>query len=271
MQPGTRTRSRARQRGMRARMPRSPAAARSMRARPAPPLCRRSRLVGVRGLERRLSEDGQDDREEVEDLRSWAAVAEVRTAVDAPAPAASDSAAVGPSVAVSMATALAATVATVAAMMSQPAERGTGARFSTVASRARANVQQARVGRQRAGKLVRARNHLLFAATRSRWSCWSREEVAAGALAQLEVDMGVDMPAGGDAGGGQARTVQGEVVRRSQGQRAARVRGGRRAEGRVWRTSEHLDVSELAVTLKRLQVFKLTLSAPVVKPSLGPS
>ena len=48
--------------------------------------------------------------------------------------------------------------------------------------------------------------------------------------AQVEDDMGVDMPAGGDAGGGQARAVQGEVVRRSQGQWAARVRGGRRAE-----------------------------------------
>ena len=55
---------------------------------------------------------------------------------------------------------------------------------------------------------------------------------AAGARAQVDDDMGIDMPAGGDAGGGQARAVQGEVVRRSQGQRAARVRGGRRAEGR---------------------------------------
>ena len=45
------------------------------------------------------------------------------------------------------------------------------------------------------------------------------------------------MPEEGDASGGQARAVQGEVVRRSQWQRAARVRGGRRAEGRAWRTS----------------------------------
>ena len=89
--------------------------------------------------------------------------------------------------------------------------------------------------------------------------------------AQVEDDVDAAMPVGRDSGGGQACAVQGEVGRRSPGQRAARVRGGRRAEGRVWRTSEHLDVSELAVTLKRLQVFKLTLSAPVVKPSLGPS
>ena len=41
----------------------------------------------------------------------------------------------------------------------------------------------------------------------------------------------------GDAGGGQSRAVPGEVVRRSRAQQAARVRGGRRAEGRARRTS----------------------------------
>ena len=42
--------------------------------------------------------------------------------------------------------------------------------------------------------------------------------------AQVEDDMGVDMPAGGDAGGGQARAVQGE------GGAEAEV-SGRRASG----------------------------------------
>ena len=56
---------------------------------------------------------------------------------------------------------------------------------------------------------------------------------AAGAHAQLEEDVDVAMPVGRDSGGGQARTVQGEVVRRSRGQRAARVRGGRRTGGRA--------------------------------------
>ena len=92
----------------------------------------------------------------------------------------------------------------------------------------RANAQQAR-DRHRAGKRARSRVHLQLAATRSRWSCWSREEDAASARAQLEDDMGVAMPAEGDAGGGQARAVPVAVVRRSRGQRAARVRGGRRA------------------------------------------
>ena len=41
----------------------------------------------------------------------------------------------------------------------------------------------------------------------------------------------------GDAGGDQSRAVPGEVVRRSRAQQAARVRGGRRAEGRARRTS----------------------------------
>ena len=54
----------------------------------------------------------------------------------------------------------------------------------------------------------RARIHLSFAATRSRWSCWSLEEAAASASAQLVDDVDVAMPAGGDAGGGQARSAE---------------------------------------------------------------
>ena len=50
--------------------------------RPAPPRCCRRRPVGERGLERRHSVEGQDDREEDEDQRTWAAKAEDRTAVD---------------------------------------------------------------------------------------------------------------------------------------------------------------------------------------------
>ena len=48
--------------------------------RPAPPRCCRRRPVGERGLERRHSDEGQDDREEDEDQRTWAAKAEDRTA-----------------------------------------------------------------------------------------------------------------------------------------------------------------------------------------------
>ena len=50
--------------------------------------------------------------------------------------------------------------------------------------------------------------HLPFAANRSRWSCLSREEVAASASAQLVDDVDVAMPAGGDAGGDQARSAE---------------------------------------------------------------
>ena len=80
------------------------------------------------------------------------------------------------------------------------------------------------MGRHRAGKRARARNHLHFAASRSRWSCWSPEDVAASARAQHEDDVGAAMPAEGDTGGRQTRTVQGEVVSRSEG-------SGRRASG----------------------------------------
>ena len=178
---------------------------------------------------------GQDDRKEDEDLRTRTAKAEDRTAVDAPAPAAKDEAAVGTTVADSMATAVASTVATVAATMSQPAVQGTGARVSS-GLYDRANAQQACIGRHRAGKLVRAGIHLPFAATRSRRSCWSLEEVAASASAQLVDDVDVAMPAGGDAGGGQARSAErgGPPKPRAAGG----ARQGRAAHRRQsWRTS----------------------------------
>ena len=149
----------------------------------------------------------------------------------------------------------------------QPAMRGTQARVSNCQAGARGRL---------AGQTLRWQaGQARISPADSRGSVVLVMLVARGArfeaLARLADVVEVAVPVAGHAGGNRARAVPGEVVRRSQGQRAARVRGGRRAEGRVWRTSEHLDVSELAVTLKRLQVFKLTLSAPVVKPSLGPS
>lgn len=102
---------------------------------------------------------------------------------------------------------------------------------SATIGRVRADARQSRVGR-RAGKQARARNHLPFAASWSRWSCWSPEDVAASASAQHEDDVGTAMAVDGDTGGGKTRAVQGEVVSRSRAQRAARVRGGRRAQRR---------------------------------------
>ena len=107
--------------------------------------------------------------------------------------------------------------------------------WSATIRRVRADARQSRVGRQRAGKRARARNHLAFAASRSRWSCWSPEDVAASARAQHEDDVGAAMPADGDTGGRQTRTVQGEVMRRVAG-------SGRRASGAggAQRRSVHL-------------------------------
>jgi hypothetical protein len=93
------------------------------------------------------------------------------------------------------------------------------------------------LGRHRAGRRGRARFHLPFASARSCWSCWSREENGRQSARSARAIVEVAVPVGGHAGGGQARAVPGEVVRRSRGQRAARVKSGRRAGGRAERTS----------------------------------
>ena len=69
-------------------------------------------------------------------------------------------------------------------------------------------------------------------------------DAAACACAQLIDNVDVAMPADGDAGGGQARAVPGEVVRRSQGQREARGRG--RAARRRQAAQSHLRHSALS-------------------------
>ena len=112
-------------------------------------------------------------------------------------------------------------------------------RKSAAVRRGRASTWQAREVRHRAGKRARARIHLAAAATRisvalvmlvaGRGRC----QRARSARHRHACGRGLE----GDAGGGQSRAVLGEVVRRSRAQQAARVRGGRRAEGRARRTS----------------------------------
>ena len=117
--------------------------------------------------------------------------------------------------------------------------------WSATIRRVRADARQSRVGRQRAGKRARARNHLAFAASRSRWSCWSPEDVAASGRAQHEDDVGAAMPADGDTGGRQTRTVPGEVMRRVAG-------SGRRASGAggAQRRGIHLRLTSAAEAFK---------------------
>ena len=64
-----------------------------------------------------------------------------------------------------------------------------------------------------------------------------REELAVEARAHVADDVDDAMPVNGHTGDDQVRKVPGEVVRRSRGQRAARVKSGRRAGGRAERTS----------------------------------
>ena len=90
----------------------------------------------------------------------------------------------------------AATVA--AAEGSRPATCKAQARSATV-RRVRIDAWQARVGRHRAGKRVRAGIHLPFAATRSRWSCWFAGRGRCRRARSASRDIGVAIPAGGDA------------------------------------------------------------------------
>ena len=213
---------------------------------PAPP----SRGRIGRGRTGRHSEEGQDDREEDEDLRTRTAKAEDRTAVDAPVPAAKDTAAVGTTAADSMATAVAATVATVAATMSsacgarhrcareglsREGQRAAGSRGQTPCRQAGAYRDSPAIRRDSVASVM-----------------WSRKEVTDSVSAQLvDDDVDLAMPANGDAGGGQARAVPNGVVRQSRGQRAARVRGRRRHRGRAHTSPESSKCCESVQTNPR--------------------
>ena len=65
----------------------------------------------------------------------------------------------------------------------------------------RADALQTRWADIAAGRRGRTRKDLPIAATRTSWSCCSRDDVAACACAQLVDDVDAVMPAGGDAGG----------------------------------------------------------------------
>ena len=105
------------------------------------------------------------------------------------------------------------------------------------------------MGRHRAGKRAQTRIHLPFAATRPRRSCWSREETAVEAHAQLtDVVLKVTVPVGGHTGGTVKRArcrvrwcaeAEGSV-RAAGGARQGRA-AARRAEGRARHTSAALE------------------------------
>jgi hypothetical protein len=125
--------------------------------------------------------------------------------------------------------------------------RGTQARGSASVRRVSADARQARWQTSRWQAVL---IHLRFAANRSRWSRWLREELAAGAGGQLAHVVEVVASVGEHAGGGQAHAVPGEVVCR-----------GQRHPGRASRAGGAQGGAPLALALSSLTRDRLNVRA----------